>query len=220
MTESRVLIVAAVAAGLLYLVGAIALGSPPTAADSPTAVATWFVHHRGAARTDAWTATFGTLALAVFAGILREKLPRPHGNVFLLGAAGLMIETALAAWIWGGLALHPGTLDPATARTVYDVELFWGPVLTGATMAMIGSVTVLGFGARPSIPRWLTVLGAIAFVEQAVETITAVGTGGFIAPGGDMNLILGAALTLIWFAGLTAWAAGSLTPAPRLQEAG
>jgi hypothetical protein len=220
MTQSRALIAAAVAAGLLYLVGAIALGSPPTAADSPAAVAAWFAEHRDAARTDAWTATFGTLALAVFAGIVRETLPSPHGNVFLLGAAALIIETVVAAWIWGGLALHPGSLDAATARTVYDVELFWGPILTGATMAMIGSVTVLGLGARQSIPAWLTVLGAIAFIEQAVETITAFGTGGFIAPGGDMNLILGAALTLIWLAGLTVWAAGRLGRAPQRQVAG
>src|SRR5262245_33628216 len=110
MTQSRALIVAAVAAGLLYLVGAVALGSPPTAADSPATVAAWFADHRDAARTDAWTATFGTLALAVFAGIIRGVLPSPHGNVFLLGAAAFIIETVTASWIWAGLALHPATL--------------------------------------------------------------------------------------------------------------
>jgi len=202
------------------LSGAIALGSPPTASDSPATVAAWFADHRDAARTDAWTATFGTLALAVFAGLVRELLPGPHGNVFILGAAAFIIETVIAAWIWGGLALHPETLDPATARTVFDVELFWGPVLTGATMAMIGSVTVLGLGPEPSIPRWLTVLGAIAFAEQAVETITSFGTSGFIAPGGDMNLVLGAVLTLAWLAGLTVWAAGRLGRAPQPQVVG
>ncbi len=183
-------------------------------------MAAWFADHRDAARTDAWTATFGTLALAVFAGIVRELLPSPHRNVFLLGAAAFIVETVTAAWIWGGLALHPGSLDAATARTVYDVELFWGPVLTGATMAMIGSVSVLGFGSRPSIPRWLTILGVIAFVEQAIETVTVFGTSGFTAPGGDMNLTLGAALTLLWLAGLTVWAAGRLAAAPRPQAAG
>jgi hypothetical protein len=218
VTQSRTLVLAAVSAGLLYLAGAIALGSPPTAADSPAAVAGWFADHRDAARTDAWTATFGTLALAVFAGIVRELLPSPHRNVFLLGAAAFIIETVVAAWVWGGLALHPG-LDAATARTVYDVELFWGPVLTGATMTMIGSVTVLGFGSRPSIPRWLAVLGLIAFVEQAIETITVFGTSGFTAPGGDMNLTLGAGLTLLWLAGLTVWAARRLAAAPSAQAA-
>ena len=49
-------------------------------------------------------------------------------------------------------------------------------------------------------------LGAIAFAEQAVETITVFGTHGFTAPGGDMNILLGAGLTLAWLIGLVAWA--------------
>jgi hypothetical protein len=220
MTQRRTLIVAVVAAGVLYLVGAVALGSPPGASDSEATVGGWFADHHDAARTYAWTATFGTLAFAVFAAIVRGLLPAPHSSVFLLGAAAFIVENSIQAWVWGGLALNPGSLDPTTARALYDVALFWGPVLTGSTMAMIGAVTVLGLGARPSIPRWLTVLGAIAFIEQAVETITVFGTGGFIAPGGDMNLILGAALTLLWLAGLTVWAAGSLNRAPQPQTAG
>ncbi|HEX3243687.1 MAG TPA: hypothetical protein VHQ97_11480 [Solirubrobacterales bacterium] len=220
MTQRRTLIVAVVAAGVLYLVGAVALGSPPGASDSEATVGGWFADHHDAARTYAWTATFGTLAFAVFAAIVRGLLPAPHSSVFLLGAAAFIVENSIQAWVWGGLALNPGSLDPTTARALYDVALFWGPVLTGSTMAMIGAVTVLGLGARPSIPRWLTVLGAIAFIEQAVETITVFGTGGFMAPGGDMNLILGAALTLLWLAGLTVWAAGSLNRAPQPQTAG
>jgi hypothetical protein len=47
----------------------------------------------------------------------------------------------------------------------------------------------------------------IAFAEQAIETITVFGTHGFTAPGGDMNLLLGAGLTAVWFGGLVVWAA-------------
>ena len=47
----------------------------------------------------------------------------------------------------------------------------------------------------------------IAFAEQAIETITVFGTSGFTAPGGGMNLQLGAGITLIWIAGLVVWAA-------------
>ncbi len=210
MTQARTLILTAVAAGLLYLVGAIALGSPPGASDSPATIGAWFADHHDAARTYAWTATFGTLAFAVFAAIVRGLLPAPHSNVFLLGAAAFIVENAIQAWIWGGLALDPGSLDPAAARALYDIALFWGPLLTGSTMTMIGAVTVLGLGPEPMVPRWLTALGAVAFAEQAIETITVFGTGGFIAPGGDMNLILGAALTLAWLVGLVVWAAGRL----------
>jgi hypothetical protein len=80
---------------------------------------------------------------------------------------------------------------------------------------MIGAVTVLGLREPPLIPRWLLALGVIAFAEQAVETITVFGTHGFTAPGGDMNLLLGAGRTVVWLAGLVVWAALRLgRPAP------
>lgn len=216
MSQSRTLVAAAIAAGSLYIVGAVALGSPPEATDSAAQVLAWFRDHEDAARLYAWTATFGTLAFAVVAGIIRGILPAPFGDVFLLGAAAFIVETAVQAWCWAGLALHPSTLDPATARTVLDIASFWGPILTGATTTMIGAVTVLGFGARPLIPRWLLVLGVIAFAEQAVETLTVFGTDGFTAPGGDMNLLLGAGLTAVWLGGLVVWSVRRLgrTAAP------
>jgi hypothetical protein len=207
MSRSRALVVAAIGAGALYLVGAVALGSPPNATDSPTHVVTWFREHHDAARTYAWTVAFGTLAFAVVAGIIRGTLPAPFGDVFLLGAAAFIVETAVQAWSWAALALHPDSLQPATARLFLDVASFWGPILTGATTTMIGAVTVLGLRARPAIPRWLTALGVIAFAEQAVETITVFGTRGFTAPGGDMNVRLGAGLTAVWLGGLVVWAA-------------
>jgi hypothetical protein len=210
VSQARTLVVGAVAAGALYLVGAIALGSVPEATDSPAQVVGWFQDHHDAARVYAWTAAFGTLAFAVVAGIIRGTLPAPFGDVFLLGAAAFIVETAVQAWCWGALALHSTSLEPATARTVLDIASFWGPILTGATTTMIGAVTVLGFGARPLIPRWLFVVGVIAFTEQAVETVTVFGTHGFIAPGGDMNLLLGAGLTAIWLGGLVVWTARRL----------
>ena len=127
--------------------------------------------------------------------------------MFLLGMAAFVVETAVQAWCWAALALHPRSLEPATARLVLDVASFWGPVLTGATTTMIGAVTVLGLRARPVIPRWLTTLGAVAFTEQFVETITVFGSHGFAAPGGAMNILLGAGRTAVWFGGLVVWAA-------------
>jgi hypothetical protein len=203
--------VAAIGAGALYLVGAIAVGSPPQAADPPKQVIGWFHDHRDAARIYAWTTTFGTFALAIVVGIVRGLLPKPHSDVFLIGAAAFIVETAIQAWLWAALALHPDSLQPATARTVLDVASFWGPILTGTTMTMIGAVTVLGFREPRQIPRWLTVLGVLAFVEQAIETVTVFGTHGFTAPGGGMNVLLGAGLTLIWLAGLVCWGAARLS---------
>jgi hypothetical protein len=207
VSQSRTLVVAAIAAGALYLVGAVALGSPPVATDSPDRVITWFRDHHDGARLYAWTVVLGTLAFAIVGGIVRNLLPRPVGDVFLLGVAAFIVESAVQAWCWAALALHPGSLQPATARVVLDLASFWGPVLTGATTTMIGAVTVLGLRARPMIPRWLTALGVLAFTEQLAETITVFGTHGFLAPGGGMNLLLGAGLTAVWLGGLVVWAA-------------
>ena len=210
MTQARVLVAAAVLLGALYVAGAVALGTPPHVTDSPERIAQWFLDHRDEARLYAWTATFATVAVAILAAIIRGLLPAPHRDVFLLGAAAFVIETAVQAWFWAGIARDPASLDPATVRLGFSVLSFWGPILTGATMAMIGAVTVLGLRAKPAIPRWLTVLGALAFLEQAIETITVFGTSGFTAPGGDMNLRLGALVTLVWIVGLVVWAAGEL----------
>ncbi|MEA2425528.1 MAG: hypothetical protein QOH13_1938 [Thermoleophilaceae bacterium] len=215
MTQSRALVLAAVVAGGLYLVGAIALGTPPKATDSPADVVAWFRDHSDSARLYAWTLTFGTLAFATLAGMVRGLLPAPYRDVFMLGAAAFIVETAIQGWLWAGLALHPGTLNASTARTALDVASFWGPVLTGATTTMIGAVTALGL-LRPSpIPRWLVAIGAVAFIEQAVETITIFGKSGFTAPGGDMNILLGAGLSAVWLIALVVWAAGRLSAAPR-----
>jgi hypothetical protein len=62
---------------------------------------------------------------------------------------------------------------------------------------MLGPVAVVAWRGEAGLPRWLGVVAGIALVEQLVETITITGQRGFIAPGGPMNLLLGAALTVV-----------------------
>ena len=202
MTRRQALLLAAIAAGALYLVGAVALGTPPKANESAAQVAGWVRDHDGGVRTYAWTATFGTLAFIVAIVLLAQVLPQPQRLVFLLGGGAFVVENALQSWFWAGAALHAKTRGAETTAALIDVGRFWGPVLTGTTMTMIGAVTSLG----RALPRWLLALGVVAFVEQAIETVTVFGTHGFTAPGGDMNLLLGAGLTAIWFVGLVVWA--------------
>lgn len=210
MNQSRSLVVAGVGTLALYVVGTIALGTPPGATASGAQVIAFFKEHQAGARVDAWIATFSALGISVVVGLVARLLPEPQRVIFILGGAALIIESAVQGWLWGALALHPGSLDPSTARALMDVQSFWGPILTGATMTMIGAVTSLGFSRQSLIPGWLKWLGVIAFVEQAVETVTVFGTHGFIEPGGDMNLILGAGLTFVWLGGLVVWAARAL----------
>jgi hypothetical protein len=70
---------------------------------------------------------------------------------------------------------------------------------TGATITMLAPVTLLAFQRRAGLPTWLGILTGIAMLEQAAETVTIFGHTGFTAPGGPMNLILGAGLVTVAF---------------------
>lgn len=94
------------------------------------------------------------------------------------------------------MSWHADQLQPAMARSILDVASFWGPALTGTTITMLAPVTVLALQSE-TLPRWLGVVTGIALLEQLVETITIFGRQGFIAPGGPMNLYLGAGLVAV-----------------------
>jgi hypothetical protein len=120
------------------------------------------------------------------------------------------ITGQVQAWFWAGLAFHPHGLDPATARVIFAIPTFWGPLINGAAMTIAVSFAALGFGARRMIPTWLAWLSVVFFVEQGIETITVFGTSGFIAPGGAMNDYLGGVIGIAWVIGVIAWGYGQL----------
>jgi hypothetical protein len=62
---SRALLGAALAVLILYGVGVIALGTPPSASDTGEQVVTWFRLHRDGARWFVWAATASILPFAV-----------------------------------------------------------------------------------------------------------------------------------------------------------
>jgi hypothetical protein len=198
MSRSRVLLVSVIGFGVLYLAAVAALGTPPAGDDSGREVASWFRDHHGNARAFVWLLTLAGPFFATTTVLIREHLPAPHRDIFFFGAIALAVETAVQTWFWAGLAWHPDALAPATARTVLDVASFWGPVLTGATLLMLLPVTVATLTLGSGWPRWLGVLGAVAAVEQLIETVTIFGKTGFIAPGGPMNSYLGASLVALW----------------------
>jgi len=204
--RSRALVFTTLAAALAYLAGTIALGTPPGAADTGLQVVAWFREHRDGVRWFVWATTVAAPLFAIMFGLLRQVLPAPHRDVFFIGAIGIVVTLAVQSWIWGGLALHADRLEPATARALLDVAIFWGPVLTGSTTTMMAPVTLLALRGRAGLPRWIGLLGAVAFVEQAVETITIFGSSGFTEPGGAMNLELGAGLVWAWLVGFAIWA--------------
>ena len=211
MKQSRILLINILLTGAFYVASFVALGdSYPTINSSGDEIVDWFVTNGNSARVYAWTAAFVSLGLAVFGGQVSALLPQPHRYIFFAGVLGFAITAQVQAWFWAGLAFHPEGLEPATARTLFDIASYWGPLVNGSTTAMAAAVGALGLRASPVIPRWLTWISAIFFVEQALETITVFGQTGFIAPGGSMNVYLGGLIGFIWVAGVVRWAMSRL----------
>ena len=202
---SRVLVGATASFAVLEVGSLFVLGTPPAAAESGPQVVAWFRDNRDAVRWAVWMLTVAILPAAVMIALLRRLLPSPHRDVFLVGGVILLGMGGVFSWTLAGLALHPDTLEPAIARTVLDVAIFFGPVLTGATTTMMAPVTLLALRRRADLPVWLGLLGLTAFVEQSIETITIFGSTGFTQPGGAMNLQLGAGLTLAWLLSFGFW---------------
>jgi hypothetical protein len=197
MRRSTVLLAATIGFGLVYLVATAALGSPPDGGDSAATIAAWFRDNDSHVRTWMWLLTIGSPLFAVYAALVRSALPAPHRDVFFVGAIAFIAETAVQAWLWGALALHPGSTTPGTMQVVFAAASYWGPVLTSTTLMMLLPVAVAGLTAGSGWPRWVGVVAAIVAAEQLVETITVFGRHDFLAPGGAMNVYLGGALTAV-----------------------
>jgi hypothetical protein len=203
---SVVLLVSGVGWIILYVASFTALGSSvPTIESSGQEILDWFSANATNAQVYAWTAAFAALALTVFGAVVTTLLPKPNRYVFFGGVLGWVITGQVQAWFWAGLALHPDGLDSATARTLFDIPQYWGPIVNGSTMAMAAAFVPLAWGESRIIPRWLGWLSVVFFVEQAIETVTVFGESGFIAPGGAMNLYLGGVIGMAWVVGVLYW---------------
>jgi len=197
MRRNQVLLGSILGFVVFYLIAAVALGSTPETTASGSQVVRWFRTNGHHVRVWLWFSTFALVFFGVYAAEVRRALPAPQRDLFFAGAITLIAVSSVQGWIWAGLALHPQRLQPATARLALDIASYWGPVLICATILMLAPLVVLAFQARPVLPRWLGWLAAIALAEQIIESITIFGTRGFTAPGGPMNLVLGALLTTV-----------------------
>ncbi len=193
---------------VLLFAGPAIVPAAPEADASGVEVVRYFSQHANGIRLAMWLAAWSIVPLALLVACLRSRLVGMGRDVMLLGAAGLIVTTVVWSWFNLGLALHPGRLDPNVARTILDVSIYFGPVLTVSIVLLIAPIGLAAW-RRARFPRWLAWLTAVFAVEQAVETITVFGKRGFIAPGGPMNFALGASLFLIWI--VSAGAAASNT---------
>jgi hypothetical protein len=197
MNRSTAVLGSTIGFALLYLGATLALGTPPDVNDNGVAVSTWFRDNSGHVRTWAWLLTLSAPLFALYAAFVRQHLPVGLRDLWLIGAVAFIAETAVQSWIWLALAFHGHSINPDTSRTLLDVANYWGPVLTSTTVMMLTPVVFAALGPERLLPRWLGYLAAVAVVEQLVETLTIFGKRGFMAPGGPMNLVLGAGLVAV-----------------------
>jgi hypothetical protein len=197
----RIPLVAGIVFAVLFAI-ALLLVPPLPGTDQPaSAVVSYFREHSGAVRLQALLLTLGFLALVIVLAYARTRLQGPAGYAFTMGSALIIAELSVELWFVSGLALHADTLDPAVARTVADVALMFGPILTVADV--IVAVPIALAAKAGLFPPWLGVLAAVFAVEQFVETVTIIGGPGlFISPGGAMNMLLGGGLFMIFFLAL------------------
>ena len=193
-----ILLVATAAVLILAGVQTVALSTAPTIDASGADVARWLVAHRDAVRWSVWATTAGVVAYSVMIALLRQTLPPVYRDLYLMGGLTAVITGAVQAWLWAALSLRAEETPPVVVRAVLDVAIYWGPLLTGAMITMIAPVTLLALRRAAGLPRWLGLFGAVVVGEQGVETVTIFSSSGFTAPGGPMNMQLGAALVITW----------------------
>jgi hypothetical protein len=197
----RIPLIAGIVFAVLFVL-ALVMVPPLPGIDQPGgAVVSHVRDHAGLLRLQALLITLGFLALVVVLSHARTRLDGPAGYAFTIGSALIIAEFSVELWFSSGLALHASTLDPVVARTITDVAVMFGPILTIADVIVAVPIALAAKAGR--FPRWLGVLASVFAAEQFVETVTVVGGSGlFISPGGTMNMLVGGALFIVFFGAL------------------
>lgn len=196
----------------MYVLGFSVLGTLPTVQSSGEDVVAFLTQSPTDVRLYAWTGAFVAIGLLIGGAYLAMIMPKPWSTMFYGGALCWVITTFVQAWLLAGLAVDPGGPDPTVVRLVFDIWVYWGPLINGATFTMALAVVALRFVPAPEsspghrrIPAWLMWLALIFGVEQLLETVTVFGADGFLAPSGPMDLYVGGVLGIAWAIGLTVW---------------
>src|SRR5262249_33436201 len=98
------------------------MGSLPATNATGEEIVAWFQANGASTRWSIWAGTVSAPLLALIAAKLRQELPKPHCDVFLIGSISLIVTVSAQSWILGGLALRADTVPPAVARTMLDTQ--------------------------------------------------------------------------------------------------
>jgi len=193
-------------AAIVYVVataGSVsALPKAPGVNASGEALVRYYRDHGGALRTATWLLTWSRVPFVILMAHVRSFLSGLCRDVMLISVTVFVTTGTVWTWFNAGLALHAATLDAHITRTLVDISLYFGPILTVADVLLAGAIGLAAWRGDGGLPRWLAYFSAVFVLEQAIETVTIFGKSGFIAPGGDMNFQLGAGLLGVWLIAL------------------
>ncbi len=199
-TSTRTPLWAALAFVGLLVAAVAVVPTPPAVTDGADAVVAYYRAHHDAVVLQAWLTMAATVPAAALVAFVANRMSTAARYAFLVAAATTVGLLAVGLLLRLGLALHPATVDPATARTVADIEAYGLPLLT---FPIIVQAAAIVFAVRAGdFPGWLAVVSGVLVVEQLAESATVFGTHGFLAPSGDMNSLLGPTLYGIWLIAL------------------
>lgn len=211
-------IIAALAYTLLVAVGLFVVPATPGVTATGQELVDHLTQHADGIRLVAWLGAMSLIPLVLLVARLRQLMDGIGRDVLLFGTVGLVASTMVWLWFGAGLALHPSTLQPATARTIADVGAYFGPVLTVAVLLMVAPVGAAAWNGTANLPRWLAWVSAAVVAEQMIESFTVFGRSGVFAPGGTLNMGVGPALFLIWIICAGVGAAAHTKPTDQRED--
>lgn len=215
---------AAVVFTLLLGAGYLLVPLPPNIDASGGAVLSWMQTHKQALRMQAWLSMVAWLPGGALFALTYARMRGAAAGAFVLGTSLLLALVSCGALLRLGAARHAETLSPQLARVFMDLEAHWGTLATIATV--LQSAGLCRSIVEGRFPRWLLPIVSGFALQQLIETVTIVGDGPWLAPGGALNH-LGANLYAVWVLSLgmaTGMATGlpsrtpSTTPATPAQE--
>jgi hypothetical protein len=209
---SRTAVISAVVFCALFVAGALVVPAPPEGGSGGIEVREYFDDHGDAVRGSSYTFVLAGVPYLVFLVTLRRRI---NARCSLLAdsafAGGLLLGAGALVATMGrlGLALGGEDLDPAAARTVFDVISFFEPAASGPVGLLAGAVALAAFKQKV-FPAWVGWASAAYAAYEVVEALTVYGTEGAFAPGAAINTI-GTFLFVPW---ALIVAAGMARPVP------
>ena len=191
----RIAVATGYAAVVLFLVGFLMPGTPPTAVSSIDKIRSFYLDKRTSLLVGSVLIWFGIVFFVWFAGAVRAHLSRHEGGTGrlatlalgggLLAAAGILVGTLVPA----ALAYHIAKdADPGLLRALYDIGTV-GAVLTAPGGAVFIGATTIATLRYAALPRWTAWVGIVAGLIQLLGTTPVFSTSGFLSPTGAVGYI-------------------------------